>query len=217
MVVAYGAAPVPVRPNLIVNGGFETWTAFAPGIAERETVGNLQLLPPDQTPDAWEPGRELARGQAPTAILARDGRVKHGGAFSVRIENRAMQDITYIGYSAEPFSGHTDDPHRLRPNRRYLLRWWVKGEAVSASGTGPLMMMFVMSREDGQWVRTNDHERDPVPTGTFDWQQRQFVFVTDEHAQWARFTFQLRWTMGTIWYDDVELLDTGPVVAVETY
>jgi hypothetical protein len=33
----------------------------------------------------------------------------------------------------------------------------------------------------------------------------------------ANFGFQLRWTTGTVWYDDAELLDLGPVVHVETY
>ena len=30
-------------------------------------------------------------------------------------------------------------------------------------------------------------------------------------------TLQFRWTTGTAWYDDVELVDLGPVVHVETY
>lgn len=31
------------------------------------------------------------------------------------------------------------------------------------------------------------------------------------------FSFQLRWATGTIWYDDMELKDLGPVVPVNTY
>ena len=60
-------------------------------------------------------------------------------------------------------------------------------------------------------------EQSPHPVGTFDWQPRQLVFITDPYARWAGFTFQLRWATGTVWYDDVELVDLGPVVHVETY
>ena len=43
------------------------------------------------------------------------------------------------------------------------------------------------------------------------------MFLTGFHARWATFTFQLRWTTGTVWYDDVGLLDRGQVASVETY
>jgi hypothetical protein len=56
-----------------------------------------------------------------------------------------------------------------------------------------------------------------LPKGTFDWQRRQLVFITDAYARSISFTLQLRWTTGTVWYDDVELVDLGPVVNVDTY
>jgi len=211
------ASAAPSQGNLILNGGFEEWTALAPNVVRRETVKNLRLAPPDLAPTGWVPAREVVRGQGPTAVLARDDKVKHSGAYSVRIENRAMRDITYVFYSTHGFAKRRHDARNIRPNRRYLLRWWVKGKDIAPSGTGPLMMMFYMSRRQGKWYRTNAHERMPVPKGTFDWRQTHFVFVTGPRARWATFTFQLRWTTGTVWYDDVELIDRGPVVPVETY
>jgi hypothetical protein len=145
--------------NLILNGGFERWAALAPSVASRETVKNLRLVPPDLAPTGWSPAREVVRGQGPTAVVARDDKVKHSGSYSVRIENRAMRDITYVSYSTEGSAKRPGDPRNIRPNRRYLLRWWVRGQKVEPSGAGPLMMMYYMSRKQGQWYRTNaDYE-----------------------------------------------------------
>ena len=204
--------------NLIVNGGFEEWSDLDPAVAGWETVGNVTLVPASQVPTGWVPMREIARDHPEhTGTVALDEQVKHAGQRSVRIENGDMRDITLVQYSTERFAGNPDDPHNIRPNRRYLVRWWVRGENVNPAGTGPILMMYYRSERDGKSYRTDTYEQGALPTGTFDWQQRQFVFVADEYARWASFTLQLRWTTGTVWYDDAELLDMGPVVHVETY
>lgn len=205
------------QPSLIANGGFEEWGTLDANIAQRDDVRNVDLVPANTGPVGWTPLRELTKDQARTATITMDETTRHSAARAARLENRDMRDITLVSYSTERYVTQPDDPHNIRPNRRYLLRWWVKGEKVEPSGTGAIMMMFYESQRDGKWSRTNQYEADPRPTGTFDWQQRQFVFITDEDARWACFTFQLRWTTGTIWYDDVELVDLGPVVHVETY
>ena len=211
---ADGAAPV----NLIANGGFEDWAPLDQNAANREDVRNVDLVPANTGPVGWVPMRELTKDQTRTATITMDEAIKHSGARSVRIQNRDMKDIALVVYSTEAHVAKPEDPHNIQPARRYLLRWWVRGENVEPSGTGPLMMMNYSSQKDGKWYRTDTYELGvPVPTGTFDWQQRQFVFITDGYAKSATFTFQLRWTTGTIWYDDVELSDLGPVVQVETY
>ena len=209
----------PAPPaSLITNGGFEDWAALDPGVAASDGVKNVMLSPPGQAPVGWMPMRELCADHPQhTGTVALDEVIHHSGARSVRIDNGDMRDITLVQYSTEPFSRQPADPHNIQPSRRYLLRWWVKGQGVEPSGTGPIMMMFTESEDGGKWARTDDYERGALLTGTFDWQPRQFTFITDEHARWANFTFQLRWTTGTIWYEDVELLDRGPVVNVETY
>jgi hypothetical protein len=215
---AGGATNATDRTNLVENGGFEVWSELAANVAHTESVLSLNLIPANSAPAGWMPVRERVKNQARTATIALDEAVKHGGARSVRIENRDMRDISLVQYSTERFARHADDPHNIRPNRRYVVRWWVKGENVNPDGTGPILMMHCLSEKDGKTYRTNGGEHGvALPHGTFDWQCRQLVFITDEHAKWAAFTFQLRWTTGTVWYDDVELLDEGPVVQVKTY
>ena len=216
LLVLLAAAAEP-EANLFANGGFEEWLDLDDAQARREGVQRVELVPPHRCPAYWFPAREAAADQGPTATVALDEQVRHGGARSVRITNRAMRDITLVGYNTERFSRQPDDPHHIRPNRRYQIRWWVKGQDVDPNGTGPLLMMFVTSGPDGHLERAYDYERTAPPTGTFDWQQRRFSFTTGPAARWLNVTLQLRWTTGTIWLDDAELLDRGPVVPVDTY
>jgi hypothetical protein len=211
------AVPSAGDQNLIVNGSFEEWRDLDPAILAADWC-QVDLTPPGRAPTSWMPTREQYKGMGHTASLTMDEAVKHSGARSVRIHNADMRDITYVQFSTDQFVGHPDDAHNIKPNRRYMVRWWVKGEEVATGGTGPIMMMYVSSRDGGQERRAYTYELEPtLPLGTFDWLQRRFVFITDPQAVFATFTFQLRWTTGTIWYDDVELLDLGPVVPVETY
>lgn len=105
----------------------------------------------------------------------------------------------------------------ILPNRRYVVRWWVKGARVENADAGPILMMNVVSAKQGQTYRTFASEGSPLPRGTFDWQQRQLIFITDAYARSIAFSFQLRWATGVVWYDDVELEDLGPVVPVDTF
>lgn len=212
VITPISSTPPTVENNLLENAGFETWAEFDPKAAR-----NVRLVPDHLAPLAWRPGREASNNTAPTATIARDPHVTHSGRYSVRLENRDMRDITFVQYSTEPYSARPDDPRRIRPSRRYALRWWVKAADVDPRGTGPILMMYTLSAHGGKTWRTNDAQPSPLPKGTFDWQRRELTFVTDEHVRSAAFSFQLRWTTGTAWYDDLQLVDLGPAVHVESY
>jgi hypothetical protein len=211
------ASPAAAGQGIIENGGFEVWRALSPAWAAQEGVKSLRLVPPGFAPAAWLPLREAYKNQQPTATVAMDEKVKHSGRRSLRIENRDMRDISYVQYSTEPSAAQPGDPRNIRPGRRYAVRWWVKGERVNPAGTGPILMMHVLSVKNGEAHRDDSYEQSPLPTGSFDWQPREFRFTTGPSARWIVLTFQLRWTTGTIWYDDVELVDLGEYVEVETY
>ena len=169
-------------PNLIVNGGFEEWAALDQNVLQREEVRNVDLLPPGRGPTGWVPLRELAKGQARTASIAMDETVKHSGQRSVRIHNGDLRNISLVQYSTESFAAHPNDPHNIKPNHRYVIRWWVKGEGVDAGGAGPILMLYYQTEHNGKPARVDTYEQGELPRGTFDWQQRQFVFITDDHA-----------------------------------
>ena len=212
-----GGSAAPSMHNLLENGGFETWSKLDPNTARQPEIAGLRLEPAGSAPTGWQPCRETFKDQQPTAALALDEKVKHSGQRSVRIENRDMRDITYVRCSTERFAAHPEDPRNVRPNRRYAIRWWVRGREIDSAGTGPILMMQVHSTNRGKAYGTPASEETSLPKGSFDWQPREFVFITDPYARWISFTLQLRWTTGTVWYDDVELVDLGAVVNVETY
>lgn len=203
--------------NLVRNGGFEDWSKLPPEIQNRADTKNVRLLPEAIAPADWVPLREISPNREATGTIALDEDQVHSGRRSVRLENRDPRDITCLNYSTETRSGKSPPATVIQPNRRYAVRWWVRGENVAQQGSGPILMMYTVSKKDSKTYRTNASETALSPRGTFDWQRRQLIFITDPYAHSAVLSFQLRWTTGTVWYDDVELLDLGPVFPVETY
>ncbi len=216
---AGSAAETPLPPRnlgpLVLNGGFERWSPLSPERQREALVKNVVLTVDHLAPQGWSPGRELDKRQSLTGKILPDASVKHGGHYSARLENGDSRDITVLQYSTEQTDARGQPT--ILPNRRYVVRWWVKGERVENADAGPILMMNVVSTKAGQTYHTFAGETSPLPRGTFDWQQRQLTFITGAHARSATFSFQLRWATGIVWYDDVEIEDLGPVVPVDTF
>jgi len=180
----------------IINGGFEAW------LSGSGRTGAVR-------PTGWVPVRETLEGARPGGHIERDTRIRHSGRCSLRIRNENNGSLTYV---------RTQEPVPIEPNRRYVLRWWVRGESVGPGGVGPIMMGYFLARRDGRRDRINlVQPGEDRPRGTFDWQQKQFAFVTCPGATTATFTFQLRYTTGTVWTDDIELIPCEIVTPVDTY
>jgi hypothetical protein len=206
----------PVKPGPpVFKDGFEHWSPLSPEQQRDAMVQNVVLTADHLAPEGWNPGRELGRQKELTGKLLPDTAVKHAGQYSARLENADPRDITVLQYATD--RAEARGTPAILPNRRYVVRWWVKGEGVENADAGPILMMNVISNKQDQTYRTFSSESWPLPEGTFDWQQRHLTFITDTYARSAMFSFQLRWATGIIWYDDVELEDLGPVVPVETY
>ena len=215
-------APLAARAqDLLPNGGLEDWadaTAVQESTRRENGVPDLKLDTAAQWPRWWAFGWQAQeRGAQCTGEIARDETVRHGGKYSVRMTNRSASDITLLYYRPEVWIGH---PDRLpiKPNMRYLLRWWVKGQDVETGAGTALMLGFFLSQPPGgPEYRTNFGETGNLPRGTFDWQPRQVTFVTGPEAKWLGFSLQLRGCKGTAWYDDAELIEDLPVTPVDVY
>lgn len=191
----------------VVNGGFEEWEQAPPERA----------IPDGWRPRGWQVVSEYHEMPDKTGIVARDRQVACSGKHSVRLSSTNRAEVTAVAYSTESFAANPQDPRNLRPDRRYLVRWRVKGENVdNSTGPGTIMMLYVSGQRDGQRYRV-DHSLALSLSGSFDWQEQSFHFITDQHAAWAVFNLQLRWVTGTVWYDDFELIDLGPVLRVKTF
>jgi len=210
------AAVPPGKPGpVVLNGGFEHWSPLSAERQRDAMVKNVVLTADHLAPEGWTPGRELGGSQGLTGKILPDATVKHSGRYSARLENGDSRDITVLQYSTEPTDARGQPA--ILPNRRYVVRWWVKGERIENADAGPILMMNVVSTKQGRTYHSFAGEGSPLPRGTFDWQQRHLTFITDAYARSVAFSFQLRWATGIVWYDDIELEDLGPVVPVDTF
>lgn len=225
ILVALAAAAAP--PNLLDNGGFELWvpvTALHEAIQRSAPVQAVAVVG-DELPVNWVPGDTPYEDDVPrTGQVARDPEIRHGGEAAVRLHNDSVLDITYLARRPGDFQ---DVEHfRLRSRRRYRLTWWVRGENVrpGGDGPGPIMMGYYLAPTGDGARRVNFSQSLPkalLGDGTFEWTRQTFYFTTVEAPEdtevEAAFSLQLRRAAGTIWYDDVQLVDLGPVVVVETF
>ena len=218
-------APAPAGENLISNGGFEDWVdvkLISDYLQHREDVASVVRIPANLWPRQWIPFRVPYRTGGPgTSDIALDETVAHSGKRSVRLTSRSTKDIVCMQYTSEYPIGAAPPPPQIQPNRHYLLTWWVKGQDVAPGGGGGYLdqIYYVSQLPGGKGYRgaVNWDDQTRPPTGTFDWQQERFDFLTDAGAKFFAFCLELRETTGTLWYDDVELRDLGPAVVVKTY
>jgi len=219
--------------NLLQNGGFEEWVDKKEKVAEyvwtgppRKPTVAVQVKPEGQWPMFWVPGCSAYEKDVPlTGIIVRDEETVHSGQYSLRIESDQVTNITHIDYSPHFFKG--GDVFKIKANRRYRLSWWVKGKDVEPGPDGPgqTVASFYIRKEGEEKQRVHNkwsHQVNKAPTGSFDWQRQSVEFTTNEVAPGQTememtFSLQLRRAKGTVWYDDVELVDLGPVVKVETF
>jgi len=99
-------------------------------------------------PDGWRPGRELGKQTERTGKVLPDQVVHHAGQCSARLENGDPRDITVLEYSTQRAAAQ--GPPVILANRRYTIRWWVKGERVENADAGPILMMNVVSNDRGR-------------------------------------------------------------------
>ena len=214
-------APPPATVSVLPNGDLSDWadlSAVQPGALRENHIADLKFDTGGQWPRFWDfawEGQE--RGAVCSGEVARDETVTHGGKDSVRLTNHSNADITLLAYRPEVWIGQ---PGRLpiKPNMRYVLRWWVKGKDIPENaGTALMLGSFGAQPPGGPERRVNVGEPVSPPHGTFDWQQREVRFVTTPDAKWFSFTLQLRDCTGTCWYADAELIEDIPVTPVPTY
>ncbi|MFZ2656020.1 MAG: hypothetical protein WAX69_13905 [Victivallales bacterium] len=208
------------KTSLVVNGGFEEWvdaSKLNPGVLDRREVKAVSMVEPLyplnwlQAAEAYEKDARL------TVSVGRDSEVRHSGLYSLRIKNDSPTDIGVMYYNPDVFAG-ANERLSVKPNRRYEFSWWVKGDNVQpGDGSGTILMTKVYSVKDGKESASPAYYQGKAPKGTFDWQKLTFTLTTDEYARSIVFSIQNRRAKGTLWYDDVEMHDMGPVVNAETY
>ncbi|MHB9023814.1 MAG: hypothetical protein ACYC7E_06500 [Armatimonadota bacterium] len=191
---------VQETPNLLANGGFEGWGP------QTDSAGRYQPTLTAGSSLGWvcRQGR-FEEGDLPIkGSVSRDAAVKHGGAFSARIENGLTTDFTEIAL-----------PVLLpaRPSAKYRLRCWIKGENITLNPKdGAGVTVYVNSGPPAPKYSTNvkyTSKRPENPSGSFDWTPFEFIVETNADAGQIVVSLQLRRASGTLWFDDVELTEVA--------
>lgn len=119
--------------------------------------------------------------------VERDGNVKHGGRFSVRITSESTQ-INNINLQ----------PVTLKPRTPYTLTAWVRTDNVRGS-PGAQVYPYEFSGAVGMGQ--------PITVvGTTGWKRYRHVFTTGDDGA-GRINFRMFGATGTVWFDDIELIE----------
>ena len=194
-------------PNLLPNPGFETWTEWTP-----------PTNPNDPKPTVVE-GRVPAGCQYEieayetkqdpkfpiTVTFARDGDIKHGGDYSVKITNASFTDI----------GGIMSPQIAVYPNTTYRLKFWYRGDNIVPNpkpGDGLGVVFWFNEGGAPDYYSNliiNAHAPDRK-TGTFEWEPFETTFTTAKTTAKLVVVAQLRRATGTVWFDDFSLTLVPP-------
>jgi len=136
----------------------------------------------------------------------------HSGKNSIKIDVFSNKDPGEI--VTNPYG---EDFFPIEPDTSYTLKFWVKGKNVESIGE-KVNIRIVLSPEPKWGLPLGDEEGKmavrvfiPEFSGDFDWQEVKYSFITKPWQKWCQIHFQLRFTKGTIWYDDISLEKIGNV------
>lgn len=196
--------------NLISNGGFENgdggWNGKLVGIAK-----------------GWE---DICGGPHPE-IYALDSKVKHSGKYSQRMgcENfnqRFTQDGVYCfnmenGQEVKhPVEGlklgnqamaQSTKVGTITPGHTYTLSAWVKIDGLIQSWEWFRLGIYWLDDKGKFVAEAPKNLDDKVNTGTHDWKKLELTATAPEKASVAKVYLHHHFEHGTVWYDDVQLVE----------
>lgn len=202
---------MPAR-NVLLNGGFEDcvkvhtqWRNFW----HKRGVKFVSQLVPRHWTFLWS---SIYKDVTPHSSFALDDGVARTGKFSIRLTNGAPTDIAEVAYVAGGQLPTGEQWMPCKPNMRYRLRFWVKGEGISRAGGIIVWCNTAPKGAPNPWAAQRTHAfAFKELRGTFDWQRKWFDFCTNADDGLIRIVLQLRLCTGTVWIDDVELLEKEKV------
>jgi hypothetical protein len=152
----------------LINGGFE--------------AGGASPLP-----DNW-----IRWSSNPSAVLALDYSVKHGGDRSARIDNPAKANSVW----AQAFKGFV-------PGRSYNIVGWIKTNKVASDGGGA--SYFLLFYGDNGLLSTVAF--DSQLHGTKRWTRLEKMITVPANTKTVIIEARVIGSSGTAWFDDITVLD----------
>jgi len=186
--------------NIVINGGMEIWVPVKPYSGPNPEP----IRPEGLEPEGFDTSMEVEGDQTVAVKIAPDKLFKHGGDYSVRIENTEQEqtgDISLREISVEP-------------NTKYMVRMWIKGEDIAVD-KDPLHGAAIWVKygpDQDFWGSPSTKSEIKIPElreGSFPWTKFEFTFDTLPDTALLRVYLQLRKATGKIWYDDLEVIPFG--------
>ena len=160
----------PVEPSpALRNGSFEDW---AGGV-----------------PEGWEHVKGY-RGQAYAGQAYADGAVRHGGGFSLRLENMGADDIAQVSQNVSV------GPHALQPGKVYRLSLWSRAPELSRANNAIAGAFDADWKALGTWAI-------PIVHGN-DWRRGEVELRIPPGAVRLRIMLHVAGP-ARVWIDDAEL------------
>lgn len=197
--------------NLLENDGFESWKAYAaPNTpVNPHAFGRYEN---SLAPAWWGAVTDSIEPRVGNGTIARDGGVRHGGSYAIRIRNTSVSDLSRV----------TSSLVNIEAGRSYRFSVWYKGENIEKGQTGSSAFGVVFTinqgpKEDFYRRRSSKDVTPKVADGTFDWRRVDIKFTARANTQVLMILMQLRAAKGTVWFDDAELvLEPGPTASAHT-
>jgi hypothetical protein len=195
-------APDEEKPvNLATNPGFEQWHK-----TRRKHPLRTPDLEDDQVPVDWEASMVVGKDEKrPKGAVYKDTEVKHEGDASVRIENGDKKTSTSIVRWDLP----------AKPETTYRITVWFKGKGIAYGKGGQAMVWFSAGPKKGYWGDRKGTYKALKKAGDYDWTPVTCQFTTRDVDELFYVNINFRWGTGTLWVDDVELIEVEKKAAGE--
>lgn len=176
--------------NLFPPGDFEEWETYTGNDASRMQMdGNL-------APKNW-------KCSGSTAKLSRDTDNRYSGNASVKItiSPKEWSELLYL-------------PFPVKPGRKYLISFRLKGENVSYTGSRQSAWGGVQASPslEKPWIDKKGELIFTRKTGTFGWTEFKKSFVTRPADKGALIRFNIPPGSGTLWLDDFRIEEAGELL-----
>jgi hypothetical protein len=201
---ALAADEAPVKPeaaNLATNPGFEQWRT----IRKKDEVRTPDLAD-NLVPVDWEVSMgSRAKDVRATGAVYRDTEVKRSGEASVRMESGDMKTSTSLARWDLPAKASTT----------YRITVWVKGKGIEYAKDGQTMVWFWAGPKKTFWQDRKGVYKVLKRAGDHDWTPITCEFTTRDGDELLYINLNFRWAKGTLWIDDVDLVEVTKEAAAE--
>lgn len=196
--------------NLIANGGFENGDGGYTG--KQAGVGK---------------GWEVLCGGSHPEIYSLDSKIKHSGKYSQKMTSEGY-NCRFEGDSCYCFSIENDKetihPVRniklgnqaiaqvskaggIKPGKSYRASVWVKIEGLTQSWEWFRLGIYWLDSDRKFIGEVRESDQNKNNYGAHDWKQVSLTAQAPEKAAYAKVYLHHHFEHGTVWYDDVELIE----------